>query len=105
VGTVPGFTGEEVVSMNCWGFTPELFPLLNAEFVAFLREGGTELVREFYLPAAVSELVRRSAVSVHVLPTCANWFGVTYREDRPRVAAAIAALVASGRYASPQASS
>jgi hypothetical protein len=56
------------------------------------------LKAEFYLPAAVSTMVGRGEAEVRVLPTDSAWFGITYREDRPRVSAAIAALVAAGKY-------
>jgi hypothetical protein len=56
------------------------------------------LKAEFYLPAAVSTMIARGEARVRVLPTESAWFGVTYREDKPRVQAAIADLVAAGRY-------
>lgn len=99
VGPGRRFTGDEIVSMNCWGFTPALFPLLEAQLVSFLKQHGHDRSGEFYLPAAVSAMIRAGSVVVRVLPTKAEWFGVTYREDRPQVAAAIAALMAAGRYA------
>ena len=117
VGTGRRFSGEEIVSMNCWGFTPALFPMLDARFREFLRivGGGVTSPRsdprgevtpppsdplkaEFYLPAAVSEMIGRREASVQVLPTASTWFGVTYRDDKPRVQAAIAGLVQAGLY-------
>lgn len=92
------FSGEELVSMNCWGFTPELFGALDAQLREFLATRGGEPKAEFYLPAAVSEQIARGQATVRVLPTASAWFGVTYREDKPRVTAAIAALVAAGKY-------
>ena len=92
------YTGEETVSMNCWAFTPEFFTGLNEQFEAFLEARGGELKSEFYLPEAVSEQVAQGLVTVEVRPTSASWFGVTYREDKPRVQAALAELVARGDY-------
>jgi NDP-sugar pyrophosphorylase family protein len=92
------FSGGEVVSMNCWGFTPALFDALDAQLREFLAVRGGETKAEFYLPAAVSEQIARGEATVHVLPTEGAWFGVTYREDKPRVQAAIAELVAAGKY-------
>jgi hypothetical protein len=89
------------VSMNCWGFTPDFLPQLDAAWRAFHDLHGQEEKTEFYLPAAVNALVAAGAARVRVLPTTADWFGVTYREDKPRVQAALAALVAAGRYPSP----
>ncbi len=98
VGAGRPYRGDEVVSMNCWGFTPALFPALGRHFEAFLGARGSESQAEFYLPAAVSALIAEGEARVEVLPTEAEWFGVTYREDKPRVAAAIASLVRAGVY-------
>lgn len=97
---VPGgkYTGGETVSMNCWAFTPAFFTGLSEQFEAFLEARGGELKSEFYLPEAVSEQVAQGLVTVEVRPTEASWFGVTYREDKPRVQAALAELVARGEY-------
>ena len=92
------YTGEETVSMNCWAFTPAFFTGLNEQFEAFLEARGGELKSEFYLPEAVSEQVSQGLVTVEVRPTSASWFGVTYREDKPRVRAALAELVRQGEY-------
>ncbi len=98
VGEGRKYSGEEVVSMNCWAFTPALFTALDEQFTAFLEAHGGELKSEFYLPAAVSEQVAMGLVTVEVRRTSASWFGVTYREDRPRVQTELAALVAAGEY-------
>ena len=98
VGAGRTYSGEEIVSLNCWGFTPALFAGLDAQFREFLAARGTEPKAEFYLPAAVSTMIARGQASVRVLPTESTWFGVTYREDKPRVEASIAALVQAGRY-------
>jgi hypothetical protein len=98
VGPAGKYSGNEFVSMNCWGFTPALFAGLDAEFRAFLASRLAEPKAEFYLPASISTLIARREAQVHVLPTDSAWFGVTYREDKPRVQAAIAALVAAGSY-------
>jgi len=100
VGVDKKFAGETIVSMNCWGFTPAIFPRLDERFHAFLDKALVETPSkaEFYLPGSVSELIGRKEATVRVLPTTSNWFGVTYREDRPRVVAALAGLVGSGAY-------
>lgn len=91
-------TGEERVSMNLWGFTPELFAALEARFPAWLEKNGTELKSEWYIPFVVDELIHEGKADVEVLPTDSNWFGVTYREDKPFVTAEIGKLVAAGEY-------
>ena len=96
----PGLTysGTEIASLNCWGFTPALFDGLDRQLREFLSTRGTEPKSEFYLPAAVSTMIERHEAEVQVLPTTSTWFGVTYREDKARVVAAIADLVAAGAY-------
>ena len=92
------FVSGVSVSMNFWGFTPQIFPLLENILAAFLgREAGSEK-SECYIPSAVAEMIADGAATVRVLPTTADWFGVTYREDRPRVVESIARLVAAGSY-------
>lgn len=98
VGAGRKFTGGEIVSMNCWGFSPALFPRVDAQFREFLGTHAGEAKAEFYLPAAVSAMIASRTTVVRVLPTAGTWFGVTYREDKPRVQAAIAGLVHAGVY-------
>ncbi|MFI5179819.1 MAG: NTP transferase domain-containing protein [Thermoanaerobaculia bacterium] len=100
-GAVRQFTGTEPVSLNLWGFSPEIFDELSAAFVAFLESRGGDLSAEFYLPAAVDAALRAGRAEVSLLPTEEEWFGVTYREDLPRVRAAVAARVEAGLYPSP----
>ena len=95
------FTGGEPVSMNMWGFTPELFPQIERVFEEFLAREGTNLTSESYIPATIDVLIKQGECVVKVLPTTSRWFGVTYREDKPAVAAAMADLAASGAYPAP----
>jgi hypothetical protein len=97
-GKVHPLTGAETVSMNIWGFTPALFDQLRQGFSAFLRDHFQEEKSEFYIPGAVNDLVAAGAARVRVLRTPDSWFGVTYREDRPRVVESIRALVRNGSY-------
>ena len=94
------FTGEELVSMNSWGFMPELVGELERLFTGFLEEHGTELKSEFYLPFAVDTLIREGRAEIKMLKSEDSWFGITYREDKPFVQAALRTLVAEG--ASPE---
>ena len=89
------------VSMNCWGFTPQLFDELEVRFSKFLAARGTELKSEWYIPFVVDELIREGKADCKVLPTDASWFGVTYREDKPFVVDSIGKLVAAGEYPAP----
>ena len=91
--------GEGVVSMNMWGFTPSLFSELETRFLPFLRENESNILRaEYFLPEAVGKLVAEGRAAVKVLPTEEQWFGVTYRQDKPRVKRAILDLVGRGVY-------
>jgi len=90
VGPGLAFSGQEIVSMNCWGFTPALFPALGRRLEDFLRKHSADPKAEFYLPAAVSDMIAAGEARVRLLPTNAMWLGITYREDRPRVMAALA---------------
>lgn len=91
-------TGAEPVSMNFWGFTPALFPLIEKRLIAFLKTHGKDPKAESYIPSVVSELVGDKEAEVAVLPTAGRWFGVTYTEDKPKVQAALRELVAQGEY-------
>jgi len=98
VGPGRAYSGTEIVSMNCWGFTPALFPALDRQFRVFLQDRAADPRAEFYLPAAVAAMIDEGAAVVEVLPTASAWFGITYREDQPRVKAAVEALVREGLY-------
>ena len=91
-------TGAERVSMNLWGFTPALFEALEKRFPAWLSANARNSKAEWYIPFVVDELVSEGAAEVEVLPTESAWFGVTYREDKPLVVAAVRKLIESGEY-------
>lgn len=97
-GSRTELTGNEIASMNMWGFMPSLFDGLGALFEEFLRTRGTEMKSEFYIPAAVASLIKAGKAEVKVLESLDSWFGVTYREDKPRVQEDIRNLIASGAY-------
>lgn len=86
------FKGDEPVSMNFWGFTPDFFDCLNDLFVDFLKENQGNITAEFPIPNVVSYLMNSGKARVKVLHSNAEWFGVTYQEDRPGVVARLAAL-------------
>lgn len=97
-GSFRPLSGREIVSMNCWGFTPSLFGHLRRLFGEFLTANPANLKAEFYLPGAINRLIAERRARVRVLRTPASWFGVTYREDRPVVVASIRALIRRGDY-------
>ena len=92
--------GDTIVSMNFWGFKPELFAHLEDQFKGFLTEAGQELKSEFYIPSVVAKIIDGGNTSVKVLKSDAQWFGVTYREDKEKVTKAISGLVEKGIYPS-----
>jgi UTP-glucose-1-phosphate uridylyltransferase len=97
-GTVTRLSGEEPVSMNFWGFTPQIFPQLRQVFHRFLERNSKEMKAESYVPSAVGELVNAGEARVKVLRSRDSWFGVTYREDRPRVIDSVGTLIDAGTY-------
>ena len=91
-------SGNELASMNLWGFKPSLFTTLETEFLKFLQESGNELKSEFFVPSVVNTLINANAISVDVLATSSPWFGVTYAADKPIVVAKIQKLIEDGLY-------
>lgn len=91
---------DTIVSMNCWGFTPDLFRHLETELRGFYEAAvpTNPLKCEFYLPFAVQAQMEAGLCDVAVYPTESVWQGVTYQEDKPHVKAAIADLIANGEY-------
>ncbi len=97
-GTPHLLTGDEIVSMNLWGFHPSIFAHLQSLFARFLAAHGQEKDAELYIPSAVDNLVTSGKVTVKVLPTADSWFGVTYREDKPIAIRHIRRLIDEGVY-------
>jgi NDP-sugar pyrophosphorylase family protein len=91
-------SGNEAVSMNMWGFTPQVFPQLLDQFQEFLYEHAGDPKAECYIPSTINELIANGEARVKVLPGSGSWFGVTYREDRPHAVANIRRLVEGGYY-------
>ena len=88
-----------VASMNCWGFTPDIFGGVMEGFREFLSTPhADELKCEYYLPFAVTELMNRGKCSVKVYRSEDSWYGVTYADDKDKVKSCIAALVEGGKY-------
>lgn len=90
--------GSEPVSMNVWGFTPDLFKHLKAMFIDFLEKEGSEIKSEYLIPTVVNNLIRSGQKQVHVLRTSSKWFGVTYKEDKPFVSQQIQELIDDDTY-------
>ncbi len=89
------------VSMNMFGFTPDYFEYSDQFFVDFLKKNEEELKAEFFIPTLVNDLIVDGKIEMRVLDTTAQWFGVTYIEDRPVVVSKLKELVDKGEYPSP----
>lgn len=89
---------DTVVSMNFWGFTPDLFGYIRKGFERFLSEKLTVPKAEYYLPSVVSELITAGEKQVTVLIAEDKWYGVTYKEDKESVSAAINRMAENGDY-------
>jgi len=91
-------TGDEVVSMNFWGFHPSIFKALKSQFADFLTASGAEPASEFYIPAVVDKMISAGQAKVKVLKTEDRWFGITYPEDKISAVRSISALIKQGLY-------
>ena len=92
--------GDTLVSMNMWGFTHSILEEIRDGFPAFLESGLKEnpLKCEYFLPAVVSTLLEEGRATVKVLESEDKWYGVTYKEDKPVVVAAVQELKDKGLY-------
>ncbi len=90
---------DAIVSLNTWGFTPSILAELEARFTKFLENVGENAAKaEYFLPSVVGELIAEKKARVKVLTTGEKWYGVTYKEDRPIVQAAIQKFIEEGTY-------
>ena len=90
--------GHEIASMNMFGFTPTLFGFLDEKFPMFLKKETGHPEAEFMMPAIINELIHERKITMRVLATPEKWFGITYKEDKPFVAAGIRRLIETGVY-------
>jgi hypothetical protein len=89
---------DVLVSMNIWGFTPDVFSHLESAFTDFIRVNADQLKAEFYIPTVINDLVAGGQASVRILPARDHWFGVTYKEDKPLAISHIRELIGRGQY-------
>ncbi len=86
------------VSMNMFGFTSDYFTASEEYFKVFLTENVANLKSEFFIPIMVNKMVNDKAADLKVLSTTSQWFGVTYKDDKPSVVAKVQALIEEGQY-------
>ena len=86
--------------MNLWGFTPSFLRELSERFSVFLRDTLKEnpLKGEYFIPTVVDQLIRERKAEVEILPSADRWYGVTYREDKEQVVAALHKMKEQGLY-------
>ncbi len=90
---------DTIVSMNCWGLTPEFFDYLETDFAKFLSASAEKLQKaEYYLPSAVDAQQKLGLCDVRIYPTGSVWQGVTYPEDKQKVKDAIKEMIRNGEY-------
>ncbi|SFF20542.1 nucleotidyltransferase family protein [Thermoflexibacter ruber] len=93
-------TGNELVSMNFWGFTPTFFDHAEKMFTDFLKDNAENPKAEFFIPLVVNHLIQHQLVKVKVLSSKDEWIGVTYSADKESASKKIHELVAQGKYPS-----
>ena len=86
------------VSMNLFGFTPDYFVYSEEYFREFLKANIENLKSEFFIPLMVNKLIGDGTSTMRVLRTASEWFGVTYKEDKPQLMANIERLIGEGVY-------
>lgn len=90
---------DSAVSMNMWGLRPDFFQILDSGFQEFLSKVEPEnLKAEYLLPTIIGELLEEGKLAVKVLKSHDKWFGVTYKEDKDAVVAAVRGLIDAGVY-------
>ena len=89
---------SRTVGMNLFGFTPDYFDYSEAYFREFLKANIENLKSEFFIPLMVNKLIGDGTASMRVLRTTSEWFGVTYKEDKPQLMANIERLISEGVY-------
>ncbi|MBN2316509.1 MAG: NTP transferase domain-containing protein [Sedimentisphaerales bacterium] len=97
-GSAHSLIGDEIVSMNLWGFQPSIFDHLQAQFGQFLRDQDASSNAELLIPSVVDDLIKSRKATVKVLKTEDSWFGVTYRQDKEVAAQCIRKLTDEGLY-------
>jgi len=90
--------GGELVSMNMWGFMPQVFEQLYEHFQRFLKRHGEDRTAECFIPSTMNSLIQAGQARVKVLRSDDAWFGVTYREDHARVVQSVGRLIERGTY-------
>jgi hypothetical protein len=89
---------KTLVSMNFWGFHPSIFEYLRLGFIQFVEENKDHPKAEYYIPLVADQLIASDEAKIVVIPSAAQWFGVTYQEDKPFVKEALKMITEQGAY-------
>jgi len=89
---------DTIVSMNLWGFKPEVMDILDKQFRIFLKENINEPKKEFFIPAVVDTMINDLSYKFKVVETDEKWYGITYKEDLPLIQEAIKKMTDNGIY-------
>ena len=89
---------DTVVSMNLWGFTPDIFDYLEKGFIEFLQKNNDNIKSEFFLPFLVDDLIKSGKKQVGVLVAEDKWYGMTYKEDKQTLQNALNEMQEKGLY-------
>jgi NDP-sugar pyrophosphorylase family protein len=97
-GTIRILPEDAPVSMNMWGFFPSYFRYFDDQFDEFLKEHGQDIKSEYYIPTLIDHLIKTNERKTKILHCDAEWFGVTYREDKAFVSERLERLILEGVY-------
>ncbi len=100
-GKAGTLSDNSLVSMNLWGFHPEFFKTLETHFHDFVKNNFKNPRSEFYIPLVINELIKNEEAMVEVIPSVEQWYGVTYKEDKPIIQSAIEKMTEEGLYPTP----
>lgn len=85
--------------MNIWGFSKEIFSMMDNELKDFLEENKENIHNnELHLPYVVDQLISKDMITIKILRTTEKWYGVTYKQDKPGVVKALQELTNQGVY-------
>ena len=93
-----GIPLDTLVSMNMWGFMPDIFEKLEKGFTEFLKTNNNPLKGEYFIPLLIDDLINNKGEKVKVLPANDKWYGVTYKEDKESVMEAFKKFTEDGLY-------
>lgn len=97
-GTYHNVDPDSVVSMNFWGFHPNIFPAARKMFREFVKDNKDNPKAEFFIPLVADNLIQSGDARFRILTSQDHWFGVTYPEDRDTVVSAFREMTQAGRY-------